>query len=134
MFCLKRHKNAGNHINKDCSKNKHTYINIQWLANFSNITRCSLRCQILILQEIVLLRKSPGKYTGLFLRLCFYKDIRIFFFTLSGSSSSSKDILITKSTPLLWLIFSSFVITASTSALSKQAIFKKLSKYICCRS
>ena len=63
-----------------------------------------------------------------------YNETMIFSFSEAGSSASSRETLSTKSIPNFFPIASSFLMIGSISASSAHAIFKKLSKYICCRS
>ena len=65
---------------------------------------------------------------------CHYRDTMTFSFKPSGSWDSSMDMLRMKSTSKLLLSFSNLFIAAKMSCPSRHAIFKKLSKYICCRS
>ena len=85
----------------------------------------------LLRSTIYSLEKAPGSSEAFALS---YKEIVMFFLTLSGNSSSSNETLRTKSIFSFSLIFSSFSIVAAMSPPSKQEILRKLSKYICCKS
>ena len=132
------HADTDADIDKNGSENNHADIDIERFVIFFylchkilSVTRGTVFVPLLLFIYVLFKEKAPDVCPELYV---FQRETIMFDFTASGKSASSAETLTTKSTPNLLLILSNFLTAEAISFASAFAIFKKLSKYICCKS
>ena len=132
------HADTDTDIDENGSENNHADIDIERFVIFFylchkilSVTGGTVFCTVVTFINVLFIEKAPETHPELYV---FQRETIMFDFTASGKSSSSAETLTTKSTPNLLLILSNFSTTEAIPFASAFAIFKKLSKYICCKS